>query len=242
MPPPKPGCFTFQNWRLSTQVRAPGHSASAPCPSRLGAYLAKRSQVVTDLANQIQDHACRGDAPPVWAAAGSHPSTALIGEITVWRAASGINPQDPRPTGGTQFETLPALWKQRLDRDIARSTDSSGTATNDRQHTPHLDAGMTTAGARTKHPVSVRTGQPHPAANRLSSCCAEGLGLPNSVVARSHGSDCRIGLYQDQGPGYARPTARVLAPLRAASCQALNAGVRQGCWRVAGASGGLGTD
>jgi hypothetical protein len=40
----------------------------------------------------------------------------------VWRAANGINPQDPRPTGGTQLETLPALWKQHLDRDIARAT------------------------------------------------------------------------------------------------------------------------
>jgi hypothetical protein len=40
----------------------------------------------------------------------------------VWRAARGIDPQDPRPTGGTQLETLPALWKQHLDRDIARAT------------------------------------------------------------------------------------------------------------------------
>jgi hypothetical protein len=36
---------------------------------------------------------------------------------------------------------------------------------SDRQHTPHLGAGTTTASARTKHPVSVRTGQPHPAAS-----------------------------------------------------------------------------
>jgi hypothetical protein len=40
----------------------------------------------------------------------------------VWRAAAGIKPQDPRPTGGGQLETAPALWKQRLDRDIARAT------------------------------------------------------------------------------------------------------------------------
>jgi hypothetical protein len=54
----------------------------------------------------------------------------------VWRAANGINPQDPRPTGGTQRETLPALWKQRLDRHIALSTDSSGNArSNERQAT-----------------------------------------------------------------------------------------------------------
>ena len=94
-----------------------------------GAYLAKRSQLVADLADQVQDHACQGDAPPVWAAPGSHPSTALVGEIAVWRAANGINPQDPRPTGGgAQLETLPALWKQRLDRHIARSADPPGNA------------------------------------------------------------------------------------------------------------------
>ena len=38
--------------------------------------------------------------------------------------------------------------------------------TNDRQDAPHLVAGTTTASARTKHPVNVRTGQSHPAANR----------------------------------------------------------------------------
>ena len=87
-----------------------------------GHYLAKRSQLVVDLAARVQDHACQGDAAPVWAVPGTHPSTALIGDIAVWRAANGINSQDPRPTGGTQLETLPALWKQRLDRDIARAS------------------------------------------------------------------------------------------------------------------------
>jgi conjugative relaxase-like TrwC/TraI family protein len=87
-----------------------------------GAYLARRSQLIVELADQIQNHACQGDAEPGWTPPGSHPSTALVREIAVWRAANGINPQDPRPTGGTQLETLPALLKQRLDRDIARAT------------------------------------------------------------------------------------------------------------------------
>ena len=55
-----------------------------------GDYLAKRSQLVADLADQVQDHACQGDGPPAWAPPGSHPSTALIGEIAVWRAANGV--------------------------------------------------------------------------------------------------------------------------------------------------------
>ena len=101
-----------------------------------GAYLANRSQLIADLADQVQDHACQGDGPPVWAAPGSHPSTALIGEIAVWRAANGINPQDPRPTeGGAHLETLPALWKQRLDRDIARATYPPADARADERQT-----------------------------------------------------------------------------------------------------------
>ena len=88
-----------------------------------GEYLAKRSQLVADLAAQVEHRAYQGDARPVWAARGRRPSTALIGEVAVWRAANGIDPQDPRPTGGTQLERLPALWKQRLDRDIERATE-----------------------------------------------------------------------------------------------------------------------
>jgi conjugative relaxase-like TrwC/TraI family protein len=102
-----------------------------------GAYLAKRSQLVVDLADQVQDHACQRDAQPIWAPPGSHPSSGLVREIAVWRAANGINPQDPRPTGGTQLETLPALWKQRLDRHIARSTDSSSNETFTERQSAH---------------------------------------------------------------------------------------------------------
>jgi hypothetical protein len=95
--------------------------------------LARRSLLVADLADQVHDHAYQGDARPVWAAPGSHPSTALIGEIAVWRAANGINPQDPRPTGGTRPETLPALWKQHLDREIARATEPATDARADKR-------------------------------------------------------------------------------------------------------------
>ena len=133
-----------------------------------GDYLAKRSQLVADLADQVQDHACQGDAEPVWAAPGSHPSTALIGEIAVWRAANGINPQDPRPTGGEPTRDSPPPCGNSASTGISPVPpirQATQGLTNDRQHTPHLDAGTTTAGARTKHPVNVRTGQPHPAAN-----------------------------------------------------------------------------
>jgi conjugative relaxase-like TrwC/TraI family protein len=112
----------------------PGIPPTLHADSVWGPYLANRSQLVADLADQVQDHARQDDAPPVWAAPGSRPSTALIGEIAVWRAANGINPQDPRPTGGGQLETYPALWKQRLDRDIARATYPPADARADKPH------------------------------------------------------------------------------------------------------------
>jgi hypothetical protein len=52
-------------------------------------------QLVADLADQVQDHPCQGEAESIWAL-GTDPSSALVGEIAVWRAANGINPQDPR--------------------------------------------------------------------------------------------------------------------------------------------------
>jgi hypothetical protein len=102
-----------------------------------GPYATKRSQLVADLADQVQNDACHADGPPVWSAAGSHPNTALMGEIAVWRAANGIKPQDPRPTGGTQLETFPALLKQRLDRHIAHSADPSDNARADERQQAH---------------------------------------------------------------------------------------------------------
>ena len=93
-----------------------------------GQYLAKRSQLLTDLANRIRGHASQDDTQPVWAPPGSRPNAAIIGEVAVWRAASGIHTSDPRPTGGTQLETAPAIWKQRLDRDISRDTYHSADA------------------------------------------------------------------------------------------------------------------
>jgi hypothetical protein len=130
------------DWRLTALTPPdPGPLPWLPgIPSRLHAdpvwrtYLAQRSQLVADLADQVQDDLSHGDSPPAWAAPETHLSAALVGEMAVWRAATGVNPQDPRLTGGPQLDTVAALWKQRLDRHIARSTDSSGNSRfNERQ-------------------------------------------------------------------------------------------------------------
>jgi hypothetical protein len=66
-----------------------------------GDYLAKRSQLVADLADQIYDHACRGNGEPPGAPSRSHPSTALIGdgiELALWmrRCQSSFPTTPPR--------------------------------------------------------------------------------------------------------------------------------------------------
>jgi hypothetical protein len=139
-------------------------------------YLAKRSQLVADLADRVEDHVCQGDAEPIWTPPGSHPSTVLVGEIAVWRAANGITPQDPRPTGGTNSK------RSRHSGNTASTGTSRvpptrqqmGGPTSDKRHAPHL-AATTTGNARTENRNGVRTGRPRPADNtQQSSGC--GLG------------------------------------------------------------------
>jgi conjugative relaxase-like TrwC/TraI family protein len=98
-----------------------------------GEYLAKRSQVVVGLANQVRDCASQKSEQPVWAPPGSHPSVALIAEIAVWRAAVGVDPQDRRPTGAGQLQAASALWQQNLDRDVALCSHRLGADVGKRQ-------------------------------------------------------------------------------------------------------------
>ena len=90
-----------------------------------GQYLAKRAELIVDLANHIRAHASQDETQPVWAPPGSQPNVAIIGEIAVWRAANGIRPTDPRPTGAAQLQTASALWQHHLDRTLARGSDDN---------------------------------------------------------------------------------------------------------------------
>ena len=64
-----------------------------------GQYLAKRAELIADLAAHVRRDANKDSTPPVWATPGSQPSVALIGEVEVWRAANAIDRKDHRPTG-----------------------------------------------------------------------------------------------------------------------------------------------
>jgi conjugative relaxase-like TrwC/TraI family protein len=91
-----------------------------------GEYLAKRAELIADLAAHVRRDANEDGTPPVWAPPGSRPSVALLGEVSVWRAANGIDPNDHRPTGAGQLRTASALWQHHLDRSLARGSDGIG--------------------------------------------------------------------------------------------------------------------
>jgi hypothetical protein len=84
-----------------------------------GEYLAERSRLVIDLADEVGDGASRSHEQPVWAPPGSHPTAALLREVAVWRAAVGVDAQDRRPTGAEQRQVASTLWQQKLDREVA---------------------------------------------------------------------------------------------------------------------------
>ncbi len=51
----------------------------------------------------------------------------------------------------------------------------------ERQHAPQLVAGKATESARTVHPVNVRTGRPHPAANHRQAAAKRHCPYPRRV-------------------------------------------------------------
>jgi hypothetical protein len=87
-----------------------------------GEYLAKRSRLVINLADHVRK-AGQDGPQPIWAPPGSQHDVGIIAEVAVWRAANGIHPGDPRPTGAGQLQTASALWQDHLGRSLARGSD-----------------------------------------------------------------------------------------------------------------------
>jgi hypothetical protein len=117
------------DWRLDDT----GHRNTAPgplpwlpgIPSELrnhpvwGDYLAARSDLVRTLADQV-GAAITDTDPPVWVTqcSSSVPSS-VIREVSVWRAAMQVSPEDRRPTGPVQLQKAARTWQQQLDRQVA---------------------------------------------------------------------------------------------------------------------------
>ena len=83
-----------------------------------GPYLAARSNLVTQLADQVRLNTA-GEAP-AWAIQPYTPLSAeLIAEVQVWRAATQVDPNDLRPTGPPQLGRAARIFQQQLDKRLA---------------------------------------------------------------------------------------------------------------------------
>jgi hypothetical protein len=120
------------DWRLTepapTRDRAPlpwlrGIPQALRDHPEWGDYLANRSRLVANLADDVRHHAL-SDGQPAWTPPGGPLTPALIGDIEVWRAANGIHPHDRRPTGPEQLQTASIEWRHRLEQIIAQATDN----------------------------------------------------------------------------------------------------------------------
>ncbi len=100
-----------------------------------GPWLTRRATLVTDLANQVRDHAVSQPTTPIWVTAGARmPDTATVVDVEVWRAAMGIDPADRRPTGPMQVSRLAFEHQIRL---LARLRDGQAPALAEWRDTLH---------------------------------------------------------------------------------------------------------
>lgn len=114
------------DWRLD----ASGHrgAGAGPLPwlpavprslrehSTWGDYLAARSDLVADTAARV--HADSDTQPPWARELGAQLSPAVLGDVTVWRAATRVDAQDLRPTGQSSLQKAAFNWQKSLDRRI----------------------------------------------------------------------------------------------------------------------------
>jgi hypothetical protein len=82
------------NWRLAEPASVdvgplpwlPGLPKTLQDHHLWGRYLAERSQLVIDLANEVRGGASHRREQPIWAPPGSHPTATLLGEVAVYSA------------------------------------------------------------------------------------------------------------------------------------------------------------
>ena len=80
-----------------------------------GPYLAARSNLVTQLADQVRRNA-EGEAPAWAAVRRALVPPELIAEVQVWRAATQVDLSDLRPTGPPQLSHAAHAWQRQLDK------------------------------------------------------------------------------------------------------------------------------
>ena len=133
-----------------------------------GTYLTARAQLVTDLAAQVRD-CTRTDPTPGWVRhSHARPDPALLADVAVWRAATGVNDSDRRPTGPRQPVKAFALHQRQLQ---ARLTGDRSPALA--EWGAPAPPGRTRRARRRVHPRPGRTARrrlPRPASTPTTSC------------------------------------------------------------------------
>lgn len=82
-----------------------------------GDYLEARASLVANTAATVR---ADSGAQPVWAhELGAHLPGDVIGDVTVWRAATRVDEGDLRPTGPTSLQKAAFTWQKSLDQRIA---------------------------------------------------------------------------------------------------------------------------
>lgn len=100
---------------LSWMPAVPTPLANHP---KWGPNLKLRAQRVEELANILRRSTDENDVP-VWARQGGRrPSAEVNADITVWRAANGVDPADRRPTGPPQIQKALAIYQRQLDERV----------------------------------------------------------------------------------------------------------------------------
>ena len=180
-----------------------------------GQYLAKRSQLVTDLANQVRDHASQDDTAACLGAAGQPPE----------RSPSSVK----SPCGGPPTASTPATHdqpEQHSCRQLRPSGNTTSTEVSPAAATttsviltsqsasllqPHVIAGTKIDSACPNHPRSARTRHPAPAYR--SAPPSRGCGATRYMTGRSESGrppTAESGSIRSRARPSAGPVARVL--------------------------------
>ncbi|WP_428535300.1 MobF family relaxase [Propionicimonas sp.] len=117
-------------WRLD-DTGDPRHRGALPwlptIPERLtqhpiwGSYLTARDQLVRTLTERLRDQVETSPTSPAWLEGlSSRPTTSLVADVEVWRAANQIPDTDRRPTGDLQPGIAAGRWQHHLDDQLAR--------------------------------------------------------------------------------------------------------------------------
>ncbi|WP_131104480.1 MobF family relaxase [Ornithinimicrobium sufpigmenti] len=96
----------------------PGIPATLSSDPTWGPYLVARAQRVTDLAQDVAEHAVTAPAP-AWAAQGTaRPPDDVFAKVAVWRAANQVEATDLRPTGPAHAAKAAATYQRKLRSQI----------------------------------------------------------------------------------------------------------------------------